>query len=55
MIGAIGSGVSIRAALLASAALLGAALPLLARALTATPHRPAPEPLLAETEMRRQG
>ncbi|HEV2475597.1 MAG TPA: MFS transporter [Candidatus Dormibacteraeota bacterium] len=50
MIGAIGSGVSIRAALLASAALLGAALPLLARALTETSHRQVREPRLVETE-----
>jgi len=48
MIGAIGSGVSIRAALLASAALLGAALPLLARSLTATSHRQVLDPRLAE-------
>jgi DHA3 family tetracycline resistance protein-like MFS transporter len=45
MIGAIGSGVSIRAALLASAALLGAALPLFARALSETSHRQVREQL----------
>lgn len=50
MIGAIGSGVSIRAALLASAALLGAALPLLARALTETSRRRDSDPTLAGTE-----
>jgi len=41
MIGVVGSGVSIRAALLTSAALLGLALPLLARALGQTSGRPA--------------
>lgn len=51
MIGVIGSGVSIRAALLASAALLGVALPLLARAVIDTSHRQLRQPRLVETEM----
>jgi MFS transporter, DHA3 family, tetracycline resistance protein len=49
MIGAIGSSVSIRAALLASAALLGVALPLLGRALTEASRGQVREARLAET------
>jgi MFS transporter, DHA3 family, tetracycline resistance protein len=44
ILGVVGSGVSIRAALVSSAALLGLALPLLARALgQASGQRPADE------------
>jgi len=53
MIGAIGSGVSIRAALLASAALLGVALPLLARALRETSPPQGREPGLVQAGLGR--
>jgi MFS transporter, DHA3 family, tetracycline resistance protein len=53
MIGAIGSSVSIRAALLASAALLGIALPLLGRALTEASRGQVREARLGESEIAR--
>ena len=49
IIGAVASGISIRAALVSSAALLGLALPLFARALAQAPVQSAPVPVNAET------
>ena len=49
IIGAVASGISIRAALVSSAALLGLALPLFARALAQAPVQPVPLPVKAET------